>query len=87
MGENGLKLVTQLFSSMYETGEWPKDFVKVAMITLKTPEAAKCSKHYKVSLSASATKIVERILRRRSEGQVEDVLGEEYFVFRGGKRN
>jgi len=57
------------------------------MITLKVPEAAKCSKHYRVSLIASTAKIVERILRRRFEGLVEDVLGEDHFVFRGGKRN
>jgi len=65
----------------------PSISLKVAMITLKTPQAAKCSKHYRVSLIASIAKIVERILRRRFEGQVEDVLSEDHFVFIGGKRN
>ena len=78
--------MAQLISSIYETGEWPKDFVKVAMITLKKPKAAKCSKHCTVSLIASTANIVARILRRRFEWQVEDVLGEYHFVFRAGKR-
>jgi hypothetical protein len=56
-----------------------------AVITLKKPEAAKRSKHCTVSLIALTAKIVTRILRRRLEGQVEDVLREDHFVFRGGK--
>jgi hypothetical protein len=79
LGENGL------ISSICETGEWPKDFFEIAMITLKKPEAAKCSKHCTVSHIALTMKIVAGILRRRFEGQVEDVLGEDHFVFRGGK--
>jgi hypothetical protein len=85
LGENGLELVTQLISSIYETGEWPKDFIEDAVITLKKPEAAKCSNHCTVSLIALIAKIVARILRRRFEGQVEDVLGKDHFVFREGK--
>jgi hypothetical protein len=29
LGEDGLRIVTQLISSVYETGEWLKDFVKL----------------------------------------------------------
>jgi hypothetical protein len=27
--------MTQLINSIYETGEWPKDFIEVTMIALK----------------------------------------------------
>jgi hypothetical protein len=27
LGENGLKIVTQLINNICETGDWPKDFV------------------------------------------------------------
>ena len=34
-GEGGLKILTILINTVYETGEWPKDFTEVTMIALK----------------------------------------------------
>ena len=34
LGEDGIDIMTQLISSIYETGKWPKD-VKVTMTALK----------------------------------------------------
>ena len=34
-GEGGLKIMTKLINTIYETEEWPKDFTEVTMITLK----------------------------------------------------
>jgi hypothetical protein len=34
MGEGGLKIMTKLINTIYETGEWPKDFTEVTMIAL-----------------------------------------------------
>ena len=28
LGEDGLKIMTRLITTMYETGEWPKDFTE-----------------------------------------------------------
>ena len=43
-GESGLKITTKLINTIYETGEWPKDFTEVTMIALKKkPQATKCS--------------------------------------------
>jgi hypothetical protein len=43
LGEGGLKIMIKLINSIYETGEWPKDFTEVTMIALKTkPQATKC---------------------------------------------
>ena len=33
--EDGLRTVTQLIDSLYETGKWSKDFTQVTMIALK----------------------------------------------------
>jgi len=80
MGEGGLKIMTKLINTIYETGEWPKDFMEVTMITLKKkPQATKCSDHGTISLIAHTTKIVAKILRRRIEKKIEDVLGEDQF--------
>ena len=51
-GESGLKIMTKLINTIYETGEWPKDFTEVTMIALKKkPQATKCSDHPQSALS------------------------------------
>jgi len=86
MGEGGLKIMKILINTIYETGEWPKDFTEVTMIALKKkPQATKCSDHRTISLIAHTTKIVAKSLRRRIEKKIDDVLGENQFGFRRGK--
>jgi hypothetical protein len=65
LGEGGLKIMTKLINTIYETGEWPKDFTEVTIIALKKPQATKCSDHCTISLIAHTAKIVAKILRRR----------------------
>jgi LPS O-antigen subunit length determinant protein (WzzB/FepE family) len=56
------------------------DFTEVTMITLKKkPQATKCSDHCTVSLIAHTAKTVAKILRRRIERKIEDVLREDQF--------
>ena len=55
------------------------------MIALKKPQATKCSDHRTNSLIAHTAKIVAKILRRRIEKKIEDVLVEDQFGFRRGK--
>jgi hypothetical protein len=35
LGEDGLRIMTQLINSIYVTGTWPRDFIEVKMIALK----------------------------------------------------
>ena len=35
LGEGGLKILTKLINTIYETGVWPKDFIEVTMFALK----------------------------------------------------
>jgi hypothetical protein len=51
----------------------------------KKPQATKCSDHRTISIIAHRAKIVAKILRRRIEKKIEDVLGKDQFGFRGGK--
>jgi hypothetical protein len=48
----------------------------------KKPQATKCSKHRTIGLIAHRAKI----LGRRIERKIEDVLGEDQFGFRRGKK-
>jgi hypothetical protein len=84
-GEGGLKIMTKLINTIYETGEWPKDFTEVTVISLKKkPQATKCSDHRTISLIVHTAKIVAKILRRNIVNKIEDVLGDQ-FGFRIGK--
>ena len=86
LGDGGLKIMTKLINTIYETGEWPKDFMEVTMIALKKkPQATKCNDHRIISLIAHTAKIVTKILRRRIEKKIEELLGEDQFGFRRGK--
>jgi hypothetical protein len=77
VGEGGLKMMKKLINTIYDTGEWPKDFTDVTMIALKKkPQATKCSDHSTVGLIAHTAKIITKILRRRIERQIEDVFRE-----------
>ena len=79
-GESGLKIMTKLINTIYETGEWPKDFTEVTIIALKKkPQVTKCSDHRTISLIAHTVKIVSKIPRRRIEKKIQDVLGKDQF--------
>ena len=76
LGDGGLKIMMKLINTIYETGEWPKDFMEVTMIALKKKtQATKCNDHRTTSLIAHTAKIVTKILRRRIEKIIEEVLG------------
>jgi hypothetical protein len=84
--KDGLRITTQLVYSMNETGERPKDFTEVAKFVLKkAPKATKSTDHH--TIIAHTAKIVDRMLRKRTERKVEDVLGEDQFGFRKGQGN
>ena len=86
LGGSGLKIIMKLINNIYETGELPKDLTEVTMIALKKkPQATKCSDHHTISLITHTAKIVAKILRRRTEKKIEDVLREDQFGFRRGK--
>lgn len=55
---SGLKLVTLLIISIYKTGDWPNDFICVAVVALrKKPKASKHCYHRKISHIARTAKI------------------------------
>jgi len=58
----------------------------VTMIALKKkPQDTKCNDHRTISLIAHTAKIVTKMLRRRIEKKIEEVLGEDQLGFRRGK--
>ena len=91
LGEGDLRIMTQLISNIYKTGQWPKDFTEVTTIALKKPKAMKCRNHCTISCITCTiscitctAKIVVRMRSRRIEQKTEDELGDQ-FEFRKGK--
>jgi hypothetical protein len=65
-GDGGLKRMTKLINTIYETGEWPKDFTEVTMIALKKKtQATKCSDHRTISLLHIQQRYLEEELKRK----------------------
>ena len=61
----------------------PRISMKLTMIALnKEPKATKFSHYHIISLITHTAKTVARILRRRIETTIEDVLGLEHLGFR-----
>ena len=78
LGEGGLKILTELSNTIYNTGEWPQVFTEVTMIALKKKtKATKCSDYRTISLIAHTAKIIAKILRRRIEKKIEDMCLEK----------
>jgi len=74
--------------NIHETGEWSKNFTEVSTIALKKQQkATKYSDHNicTISVIAHTANLLAMILRRRTERETEDVLGEDQFGFRRGK--
>jgi hypothetical protein len=69
LGEDNLKLMTQLINSIYVTGEWPRDFIEVTMNTLKKKKykPKKCSDHRTKLLRIISERNLD-MLHRLAEG-------------------
>jgi hypothetical protein len=76
LGGDGLKLMTKLINNIHETGEWPKYLIEVTMTALKS------QKLQNAATIALTAKTVARILRRRIETEIQNVLGVDQFGFR-----
>jgi hypothetical protein len=75
LGGGGLKILTKLTYTIYETGEWPKDFTDVTMIALKKKtQATKCSHHRTISLIACTEKIITNYLEEVLTGKLRMYL-------------
>ena len=65
------KIMTALVNKIYMSGDWPKDFLDVTMI------ARKCNDYRTIRLISHTGKIVARILSKRLESKIEEVIEED----------
>ena len=72
LGEHNLKIMTQPIKNIYETGQWPQDFIKVTITALKKKQkATKSTDNRTISLIVNTAKtVVARIIRSRIERKI-----------------
>lgn len=86
LGKGGLELMIQLINNIHKNGQQPKKYAEVTMITLKKPEATKCSNHHTISLIAHVTKTGARIIRKRLEKKSKDAWRRSIWIQKRGKK-
>ena len=80
-----LEKLVELCKQIYETGDWPEDFTRIAMIPIpKKANAVECADHRTISLISHASKIVLKILTRRLESKTQEFISKTQFGFRRG---
>ena len=82
----GVEKLTQLFNSIYDTGQIPDDLVKSIFIPLpKKAMATECGDHRLISLMPHATKIFLRVILNRIKDAIDIEVDEAQFGFRPGR--
>ena len=85
LGQEGMKVLVDLCRKIYVTGIWPSDFTKAVVIPLpKKVNAVECKDYRKINLIPHASKIMLKIIMKRTEGKAMNVIGKTQLGFRNG---
>ncbi|XP_075151162.1 uncharacterized protein LOC142225273 [Haematobia irritans] len=80
-----MDLLTKLFNNIYDTGQYPQEWLKSTFITIPKKNHAKfCHEFRLISLMSHALKIFLRIIHSRIYPKCENVMGTSQFGFREG---
>ena len=83
--KKGIKTITNLVNKIYETGEFPEDFLTSVFLPIpKSPKAIKCEDHRTISLISHSCKILLNIIKGRITPLIERNLSESQLGFRKG---
>uniref|UniRef100_H3ABE5 Reverse transcriptase domain-containing protein n=1 Tax=Latimeria chalumnae TaxID=7897 RepID=H3ABE5_LATCH len=84
-GETLLHIMKAIINSIWETGEWPDEWVRSEIVTIPKVAGTQCEKYHTLSLISHASKILLEILRQRISHFTSREIGEEQFGFVQGK--
>ena len=83
LGKEATTELMKLCERIYKEGIWPEDFTKAVLIPLpKKMNAMTCEDHRTINLIPHASQIMLRILAKRLEGKVRDVISKTQFGFK-----
>ena len=85
LGKEATIELMKLCERIHKEGIWPEDFTKAALIPLpKKMNAVTCEDHRTINLIPHASKIMLRILTKRLDGKVRNVISKTQFGFKKG---
>ena len=85
MEEDGIKHLVHLCNMIYDSVEWPKNFLNTVMIPIeKKTNAVRCEDHRTISLISHAYKVMLKIINRRLQRKAEEYVSRNQFGFRKG---
>ena len=80
--EFGIDRVTEIVNEIHDSGEIPVDMTKSIFIALpKKPGITDCELHRTISLMSHMTKILMRIVMKRTKYRNRPEIGEEHMAF------
>lgn len=83
--EDNLKTLTQLFNSIYKTGNIPKDWLKSTFIPIpKKSSAKRCDEFRLISLMSQVLKLFLKVLHNRIRRKCEQDMSDQQMGFRDG---
>ena len=86
LDELGLKSVTRLLNSIYDSGTIPDDMKKSVYIALpKKPGTVECDQHRTISLMSHLTKVLLRVIMNRMRNKILPEISEAQFGFMADK--
>lgn len=84
-GEKAKDVLFKIISSIYKTGQIPSDFTKCLIIPIpKKARAQTCEQYRTLSLISHASNVLTRIIMRRIETKIDEILTDDQFGFRRG---
>lgn len=80
------KILLKVLNGIYKAGQIPEDFTISTVIPLpKKTNAKECSDHRTISIMSHTLKLLLKIINRRIENKIENMLGNTQFGFRKKK--
>ena len=85
-GEDVITAVTKICSKIWQTGEWPTQWIQSLVITLpKEGNLQQCQKYRTISLISHPSKVMLKIILNRLNPHAEKIIAEEQAGFRAGR--
>lgn len=85
INDDNIGYLTTLFNKIYNTGEFPQEWLKSTFIPIpKKANARTCNEYRLISLMSQVLKILLKIIHNRIYMKCEATIGMEQFGFRNG---
>ena len=87
LGDKAINELVKICNNIYNTGEWPDDFLQSIFVPLKKkPNAMNCGDYRTITLISHASKIIMKMIakRIRSKAENNNLLSKDQFGFRRG---